>query len=51
MIDEQRERIETCDCGESHDVDLKSGMSVKIRCGLCHGMVGGKPHVLKFASF
>ena len=29
VIDEQRERIQTCDCGESHDVDLKSGMSVK----------------------
>jgi len=51
IIDKQREQIQTCDCGESHDIDLKSGMSVKIKCDLCDGMIGDKPHVLKFADF
>ena len=51
IIDEQKEQIQTCDCNESYDVDLKSGMSVKIKCDLCDGIVGDKPHVLKFANF
>ncbi len=51
VIDEQKKQIEIYDCGGSHDVDLKSGMSVKIKCDLCDGMVGDKPHVLKFANF
>ena len=51
VIDKQREQMQTCDCGESHDIDLKSGMSVKIKCDLCDGMIGDKPHVLKFADF
>lgn len=51
VIDKQREQMQTCDCGELHDIDLKSGMSVKIKCDLCDGMIGDKPHVLKFADF
>ena len=51
VINEQKEQIQTCDDGESNDVDLKSGMSVKIKCDLCDGMIGEKPHVLKFANF
>jgi len=51
VIDEQKEQLHTCDCGESHDVNLKSGMSVKMECDLCDGPIGDKPHVLKFASF
>ena len=49
VIDEQKKQIQTCD--ESHDIDLKSGMAVKLKCDLCDGSVGDKPHVLKFASF
>jgi len=51
VIDEQKEQIQACDCGKSHNVDLKSGMSVKLKCDLCNGLVGDKPHVLKFANF
>ena len=51
VIDEQKEQIQACDCGESHNVDLKSGMAVKLKCDLCDGLVGDKPHVLKFANF
>ncbi len=51
VTDEQKEQIQTCDCGESHNVNLKSGMTVKIKCDLCDGWVGEKPHVLKFATF
>jgi len=51
VIDEQKEQIETCDCNESPDVDLKSGMSVKMICDLCDGPIGDKPHVFKFANF
>jgi Lrp/AsnC family leucine-responsive transcriptional regulator len=43
--------MQSCDCNESHNVDLKSGMSVKMKCDLCDGSIGDKPHVLKFASF
>lgn len=50
VIDEQKEQIQTCDC-ESHDVNLKSGMSVKMKCDLCVGPISDKPHVFKFANF
>ena len=51
VIDEQKEQIQTCACCDSHDVNLKSGMSVKIKCDLCDGPIGDKPHVYKFANF
>ncbi len=51
IVDEQKNQIQTCDCHKSHDVDLKSGMSVKMKCDLCDGPIGDKPHVLKFANF
>jgi len=51
IIDEQKEQIQTCDCHESHDVNLQSGMSVKMKCDLCDGPIGDKPHVYKFAYF
>ena len=51
VVDEQKGQIKTCDYHESHDVDLKSGMSVKMKCDLCDGPIGDKPHVLKFANF
>lgn len=51
IVDEQKGQIQTCDCQESHDVNLKSGMSVKMKCDLCDETIGNKPHVLKFANF
>ena len=51
VVDEQKGQIKTCDCNESHDVNLKSGMYVKMKCDLCDGPIGDKPHVLKFANF
>jgi len=48
---EQKEKIETCNCHESHAVALQSGMTVKIKCDLCDGPVGNKPHIFKFANF
>lgn len=51
VIAEQKEQIQTGNCHESHNVNLKSGMSVKMICDLCDGSIGEKPHVLKFASF
>jgi DNA-binding Lrp family transcriptional regulator len=51
VIDEQKKQIQACDCNESPDVNLKSGMSVKIKCDLCDGSIGDKTHVLKFANF
>lgn len=50
ITDTQKEQFQTCDC-ESHDVSLKSGMSVKMKCDLCDGAIGEKPHVFKFANF
>jgi len=51
VVDEQKEQLQVCDCHESHDIDLKSGMSVKMKCDLCDGPIGDKPHVFKFANF
>lgn len=51
IIDEQKDQIQTCDCHESGDIHLKSGMSVNVKCDLCEGPIGEKPHVFKFANF
>jgi DNA-binding Lrp family transcriptional regulator len=51
VVAEQKKQIQTCDCDESPNVDLKSGMSVKLKCDLCDGSIGDKTHVLKFANF
>lgn len=51
IIDEQKEQIQVSGSNESHHVDLKSGMSIKMECDLCDGPIGDKPHVFKFASF
>ncbi len=51
IISRQKKQIQTCDCNVSSDMDLKSGMSVKIKCDLCDGSIGDKTHVLKFANF
>ncbi len=50
---EDKEKIETCSCHSngSHDVSLESGMYVKLKCDLCEGPIGEKPHVYKFANF
>jgi len=51
LANEQKNKLAACDCNESHDTNLKSGMSVKMKCDLCDGRIGDKPHVLKFANF
>ena len=51
LANEQKNKLAACDCNESHDTDLKSGMHVKMKCDLCDGQIGDKPHVLKFANF
>ena len=51
LANEQKNKLAECDCHESPDVNLKSGMSVKMICDLCDGQIGNKPHVLKFANF
>ncbi|NQV40000.1 MAG: AsnC family transcriptional regulator [Nitrosopumilus sp.] len=51
LVNIQKDKLETCDCDKSSSVDLKSGMSVKIKCDLCDGSIGDKTHVLKFANF
>ena len=51
LANEQKKKLAACDCNESHDTNLKSGMSVKMKCDLCNGQIGDKPHILKFANF
>ncbi len=51
IIDEQKEKFSSNDHHESNDVNLKSGMSIKIKCDLCDAIIGNKPHVFKFATF
>jgi len=51
IVDEQKAQLQTHGSNESHDVNMKSGMSVKMICDLCDGPIGDKPHVFKFANF
>lgn len=51
VVNEQKEQVQVSGSHESQDVNLKSGMSVKMKCDLCEGTIGDKPHVFKFASF
>ncbi len=51
VFNEQKEKLQINGGHESHDVNLKSGMSVRMECDLCDGPIGEKPHVFKFANF
>ncbi|KFM19715.1 Regulatory protein AsnC [Marine Group I thaumarchaeote SCGC AAA799-P11] len=51
ITDKQKQQIQECSYHKSTNVDLKSGMSVNMKCDLCDGVIGDKPHVLKFANF
>ncbi len=51
VINKQKKQIMVLDSLELQDVNLKSGMSVKMKCDLCDGPIGDKPHVFKFANF
>jgi len=51
IVNKQKEQVKISGSHESQDVNLKSGMSVKMKCDLCKGTIGDKPHVFKFASF
>ena len=51
VVNEQKEQVHVSGSHESQDVNLKSGMSVKMKCDLCDGPIGDKPHVFKFANF
>ena len=51
VFNEQKEQVQVSSSNESQDVNLKSGMSVKMKCDLCEGPIGDKPHVFKFATF
>jgi len=51
IINEQKEQVQVSGPHESQDLNLKSGMSVKMKCDLCEGPIGDKPHVFKFANF
>ncbi len=51
VVNEQKEQVQVSTSNESQDVNLKSGMSVKMKCDLCDGPIGDKPHVFKFANF
>jgi len=51
VVNEQKEQVHVSGSHESQDLNLKSGMSVKMKCDLCEGPIGDKPHVFKFASF
>ncbi len=51
IVNEQKEQVQVSGSDESQDLNLKSGMSVKMKCDLCEGPIGDKPHVFKFANF
>jgi len=44
-------KLEKCNCEtEMPQVNLSSGMSVKMTCEYCDGIIASKPHTLKFAN-
>ncbi len=49
IVNEQKQQVQVSGSDESQV--LKSGMSVKMKCDLCDGPIGDKPHVFKFANF
>ncbi len=51
IINKQKEQVQVSGSHQSQDLNLKSGMSVKMKCDLCDGIIGDKPHVFKFANF
>ncbi len=51
VVNEQKEQVQISSSHESQDLNLQSGMSVKMKCDLCDGPIGDKPHVFKFANF
>jgi len=51
VINEQKEQVQVSTSNEYQDVNLESGMSIKMKCDLCDGPIGDKPHVFKFANF
>ncbi len=51
IVNEQKQQVQVSGSDESQDLNLKSGMSVKMKCDLCDGPIGDKPHVFKFANF
>jgi len=51
IVNKQKELVRVSGSHVSKGVNLKSGMSVKIKCELCEAPIGGKPHVFKFANF
>jgi len=51
IVNKQKEQVKASKSHVSKGVNLKSGMSVKMKCELCDGPIGDKPHVFKFASF
>ncbi|NND86816.1 MAG: AsnC family transcriptional regulator [Nitrosopumilus sp.] len=46
-----KEKLGKQDIVDSHNVNLKSGMTIQMTCDLCEGEIGNKPHVFKFANF
>jgi len=51
IVNNQKEQVKASNSHVSKGVNLKSGMSVKMKCDLCEGIIGEKPHVFKFANF
>ena len=51
VVNEQKEQVQISSSHESQDVNIKSGMSVKMKCDVCDGPIGDKPHVFKFANY
>ncbi len=51
IVNKQKQQVQVSGSHESQDLNLKSGMSVKMKCDLCDGTIGDKPHVFKFANF
>jgi len=51
IVNNRKQQLNKHSSHELHDVNLKSGMTVKIKCDLCDGSIGEKPYVFKFANF
>jgi len=49
--DSQKTKISSDPNPSSHENKMKVGMSIKMVCDLCNGLIGDKPHVFRFENF
>lgn len=48
---DHQEKLESCNCHEHQEINLETGMHVKMKCDFCEGPISDRPQVFKFANY